>query len=71
MTVHFKINFIKKFNLERVRQICFFSPPFFFFFFIPGPQPSLGVSFGAPFGSGIGTGLQSSGLGSSNLGGTL
>ncbi|TEA24145.1 hypothetical protein DBR06_SOUSAS2610099, partial [Sousa chinensis] len=34
-----------------------------------GPQPSLGVSFGAPFGSGIGTGLQSSGLGSSNLGG--
>ncbi|GAB5566231.1 nucleoporin p58/p45 isoform X1 [Prionailurus iriomotensis] len=33
-----------------------------------GPQPSLGVSFG-PFGSGIGTGLQSSGLGSSNLGG--
>ncbi|KAB1267811.1 Nucleoporin p58/p45 [Camelus dromedarius] len=33
------------------------------------PQPSLGVSFGAPFGSGIGTGLQSSGLGSSNLGG--
>ncbi|XP_040835806.1 nucleoporin p58/p45 isoform X3 [Ochotona curzoniae] len=35
----------------------------------PGPQPSLGVSFGTPFGSGIGTGLQSSGLGSSNLGG--
>uniref|UniRef100_A0A8D0GWK9 Nucleoporin p58/p45 n=1 Tax=Sphenodon punctatus TaxID=8508 RepID=A0A8D0GWK9_SPHPU len=35
----------------------------------PGPQPSLGVSFGAPFGSGIGTGLQSSGLGSSSLGG--
>uniref|UniRef100_A0A2I3NB77 Nucleoporin 58 n=1 Tax=Papio anubis TaxID=9555 RepID=A0A2I3NB77_PAPAN len=34
-----------------------------------GPQPSLGVSFGTPFGSGIGTGLQSSGLGSSNLGG--
>ncbi|XP_068037355.1 nucleoporin p58/p45 isoform X1 [Anomalospiza imberbis] len=34
-----------------------------------GPQPSLGVSFGAPFGSGIGTGLQSSGLGSSSLGG--
>uniref|UniRef100_A0A8C3X8M4 Nucleoporin 58 n=1 Tax=Catagonus wagneri TaxID=51154 RepID=A0A8C3X8M4_9CETA len=34
-----------------------------------GPQPPLGVSFGAPFGSGIGTGLQSSGLGSSNLGG--
>uniref|UniRef100_A0A2K5CNB8 Nucleoporin 58 n=1 Tax=Aotus nancymaae TaxID=37293 RepID=A0A2K5CNB8_AOTNA len=33
------------------------------------PQPSLGVSFGTPFGSGIGTGLQSSGLGSSNLGG--
>uniref|UniRef100_A0A4X1TZ79 Nucleoporin 58 n=2 Tax=Sus scrofa TaxID=9823 RepID=A0A4X1TZ79_PIG len=36
-----------------------------------GPQPPLGVSFGAPFGSGIGTGLQSRGLGSSNLGGTL
>ncbi|XP_007940726.1 nucleoporin p58/p45 [Orycteropus afer afer] len=35
----------------------------------PGPQPSLGVSFGTPFGSGIGTGLQPSGLGSSNLGG--
>ncbi|NXE58643.1 NUP58 protein, partial [Calcarius ornatus] len=34
-----------------------------------GPQPSLGVSFGTPFGSGIGTGLQSSGLGSSSLGG--
>nr|XP_023416188.1 nucleoporin p58/p45 [Cavia porcellus] len=34
-----------------------------------GPQPSLGVSFGTPFASGIGTGLQSSGLGSSNLGG--
>uniref|UniRef100_A0A4X1TZQ7 Nucleoporin p58/p45 n=1 Tax=Sus scrofa TaxID=9823 RepID=A0A4X1TZQ7_PIG len=34
-----------------------------------GPQPPLGVSFGAPFGSGIGTGLQSRGLGSSNLGG--
>uniref|UniRef100_A0A8C3I5Y8 Nucleoporin 58 n=1 Tax=Chrysemys picta bellii TaxID=8478 RepID=A0A8C3I5Y8_CHRPI len=34
-----------------------------------GPQPSLGVSFGTPFGSGIGTGLQSSGLGSSHLGG--
>ncbi|XP_006159593.1 nucleoporin p58/p45 isoform X2 [Tupaia chinensis] len=34
-----------------------------------GPQSSLGVSFGTPFGSGIGTGLQSSGLGSSNLGG--
>ncbi|XP_075775371.1 nucleoporin p58/p45 isoform X3 [Pelodiscus sinensis] len=34
-----------------------------------GPQPSLGVSFGTPFGSGIGTALQSSGLGSSNLGG--
>ncbi|XP_069058335.1 nucleoporin p58/p45 isoform X2 [Pleurodeles waltl] len=34
-----------------------------------GPQPSLGGSFGAPFGSGIGTGLQSSGLGSSSLGG--
>ncbi|NWI98603.1 NUP58 protein, partial [Crypturellus undulatus] len=34
-----------------------------------GPQPSLGVSFGAPFGSGIGTGLQSSGLGPSTLGG--
>ncbi|NXD12729.1 NUP58 protein, partial [Nothocercus nigrocapillus] len=34
-----------------------------------GPQPPLGVSFGAPFGSGIGTGLQSSGLGSSSLGG--
>ncbi|KAM6177797.1 nucleoporin p58/p45 [Rhynchocyon petersi] len=34
-----------------------------------GPQPSLGVSFGTPFGSGIGTGLQPSGLGSSNLGG--
>ncbi|MBN3321694.1 NUP58 protein, partial [Atractosteus spatula] len=34
-----------------------------------GTQPSLGVSFGAPFGSGIGTGLQSSGLGSSSLGG--
>ncbi|XP_068251505.1 nucleoporin p58/p45 isoform X2 [Nyctibius grandis] len=34
-----------------------------------GPQPSLGVSFGTPFGSGIGTGLQSSGLGSSTLGG--
>ncbi|XP_015197028.1 nucleoporin p58/p45 isoform X1 [Lepisosteus oculatus] len=33
-----------------------------------GTQPSLGVSFGAPFGSGIGTGLQSSGLGSSGLG---
>ncbi|NWT80596.1 NUP58 protein, partial [Lanius ludovicianus] len=33
-----------------------------------GPQPSLGVSFGTPFGSGIGTGLQSSGLGSSSLG---
>ena len=33
MTVHFKINFIKKFNLERVRQICFFSPPFFFFLY--------------------------------------
>ncbi|NWX20421.1 NUP58 protein, partial [Aegotheles bennettii] len=34
-----------------------------------GPQPSLGVSFGTPFGSGIGTGLQSSGLGASSLGG--
>ncbi|XP_030305145.1 nucleoporin p58/p45 isoform X5 [Calypte anna] len=34
-----------------------------------GAQPSLGVSFGTPFGSGIGTGLQSSGLGSSSLGG--
>ncbi|XP_067842133.1 nucleoporin p58/p45 isoform X4 [Heptranchias perlo] len=34
-----------------------------------GPQPTLGVNFGAPFVSGIGTGLQSSGLGSSNLGG--
>ncbi|XP_025921673.1 nucleoporin p58/p45 isoform X2 [Apteryx mantelli] len=34
-----------------------------------GPQPSLGVSFGTPFGSGIGTGLQSSGLVSSSLGG--
>nr|XP_033804223.1 nucleoporin p58/p45 isoform X2 [Geotrypetes seraphini] len=34
-----------------------------------GPQPSLGVGFGAPFGSGIGTGLQASSLGSSNLGG--
>ncbi|NXM84219.1 NUP58 protein, partial [Oenanthe oenanthe] len=34
-----------------------------------GPQPSLGVSFGTPFGSGIGTGLQSSGLGSSSIGG--
>ncbi|NXG72355.1 NUP58 protein, partial [Baryphthengus martii] len=34
-----------------------------------GPQPSLGVSFGTPFGSGIGTGFQSSGLGSSSLGG--
>nr|XP_056714129.1 nucleoporin p58/p45 [Euleptes europaea] len=34
-----------------------------------GPQPSLGVSFGTPFGAGIGTGLQSSGLGSSSLGG--
>ncbi|XP_038617454.1 nucleoporin p58/p45 isoform X4 [Tachyglossus aculeatus] len=34
-----------------------------------GPQPSLGVGLGAPFGSGIGTGLQSSGLGSSTLGG--
>ncbi|NWQ66467.1 NUP58 protein, partial [Neopipo cinnamomea] len=34
-----------------------------------GPQPTLGVSFGTPFGSGIGTGLQSSGLGSSSLGG--
>ncbi|XP_051782351.1 nucleoporin p58/p45 isoform X3 [Erpetoichthys calabaricus] len=33
-----------------------------------GPQPTLGVSFGAPFGSGIGTGLQSSGLGSSSFG---
>ncbi|MBN3294310.1 NUP58 protein, partial [Polypterus senegalus] len=33
-----------------------------------GPQPALGVSFGAPFGSGIGTGLQSSGLGSSSFG---
>ncbi|XP_062830724.1 nucleoporin p58/p45 isoform X2 [Anolis carolinensis] len=34
-----------------------------------GPQPTLGISFGTPFGSGIGTGLQSSGLGSSSLGG--
>ncbi|KAM9390288.1 nucleoporin p58/p45 isoform 2-T2 [Phaethornis superciliosus] len=34
-----------------------------------GAQPSLGVSFGTPFGSGIGTALQSSGLGSSSLGG--
>ncbi|XP_030056180.1 nucleoporin p58/p45 [Microcaecilia unicolor] len=34
-----------------------------------GPQPSLGVGFGAPFGSGIGTGLQAGGLGSSSLGG--
>ncbi|XP_069747541.1 nucleoporin p58/p45 [Narcine bancroftii] len=34
-----------------------------------GPQPALGVNFGAPFISGIGTGLQSSGLGSSTLGG--
>uniref|UniRef100_UPI00398E60E8 nucleoporin p58/p45 isoform X2 n=1 Tax=Pristiophorus japonicus TaxID=55135 RepID=UPI00398E60E8 len=34
-----------------------------------GPQPPLGVNFGAPFVSGIGTGLQSSGLGSSTLGG--
>ncbi|GCB67019.1 hypothetical protein scyTo_0007982 [Scyliorhinus torazame] len=34
-----------------------------------GPQPALGVNFGAPFVSGIGTGLQSSGLGSSTLGG--
>ncbi|XP_026564563.1 nucleoporin p58/p45 [Pseudonaja textilis] len=34
-----------------------------------GPQPTLGISFGTPFGSGIGTGLQSSGLGSSGLGG--
>ncbi|XP_058133031.1 nucleoporin p58/p45 isoform X2 [Dasypus novemcinctus] len=34
-----------------------------------GPQPSLGVSFGTPFSSVIGTGMQSSGLGSSNLGG--
>ncbi|XP_067842136.1 nucleoporin p58/p45 isoform X7 [Heptranchias perlo] len=36
-----------------------------------GPQPTLGVNFGAPFVSGIGTGLQSSGLGSSNLGGKM
>ncbi|KAL7983356.1 hypothetical protein Chor_000232 [Crotalus horridus] len=35
-----------------------------------GPQPTLGISFGTPFGSGIGTGLQSSGLGSSSLGGS-
>ncbi|XP_067889706.1 nucleoporin p58/p45 isoform X3 [Heterodontus francisci] len=34
-----------------------------------GPQPPLGINFGAPFVSGIGTGLQSSGLGSSTLGG--
>ncbi|XP_007898827.1 nucleoporin p58/p45 isoform X2 [Callorhinchus milii] len=34
-----------------------------------GPQTTLGVNFGAPFGSGIGTSLQSSGLGSSTLGG--
>ncbi|XP_051882467.1 nucleoporin p58/p45 isoform X2 [Pristis pectinata] len=34
-----------------------------------GPQPALGVNFGSPFVSGIGTGLQSSGLGSSTLGG--
>ncbi|XP_078401536.1 nucleoporin p58/p45 isoform X2 [Cetorhinus maximus] len=34
-----------------------------------GPQPPLGVNFGTPFVSGIGTGLQSSGLGSSTLGG--
>ncbi|XP_043927916.1 nucleoporin p58/p45-like [Protopterus annectens] len=34
-----------------------------------GPQPSLGASFTTAFGSGIGTGLQSSGIGSSSLGG--
>ncbi|XP_038673634.1 nucleoporin p58/p45 isoform X2 [Scyliorhinus canicula] len=34
-----------------------------------GPQPALGVNFGTPFVSGIGAGLQSSGLGSSTLGG--
>ncbi|XP_059502662.1 nucleoporin p58/p45 isoform X3 [Stegostoma tigrinum] len=34
-----------------------------------GPQPPLGVNFGTPFATCIGTGLQSSGLGSSNLGG--
>ncbi|XP_078078276.1 nucleoporin p58/p45 isoform X4 [Mustelus asterias] len=36
-----------------------------------GPQQPLGVNFGTPFVSGIGTGLQSSGLGSSTLGGSL
>ncbi|XP_020386170.1 nucleoporin p58/p45 isoform X1 [Rhincodon typus] len=34
-----------------------------------GPQQPLGVNFGTPFATCIGTGLQSSGLGSSNLGG--
>lgn len=57
--------YVKDLCCARVRQALFS------FFFIPGPQPSLGVSFGTPFGSGIGTGLQSSGLGSSSLGGTL
>lgn len=34
-----------------------------------GSQPALGVNFGVPFASGIGTGLQSTGLGSTTLGG--